>query len=482
MVDRTRGLRPMPLGRRLSQRAFLTVAAAGMSALLSACGAGATASPSAPASLSPTASTATSPSPEAFDWRRYEGTTITALFSNNPQAGVIESLIPEFEELTGITVEFQSLELAAMRDKQNVVFTSGSSEIDVWHTFPIQESVQYARAGWYEDLEPYLADPALTAGDYNIDDMRLALPMDSVNVAGGQYGLGSGQLVGMPLWIEVWPLYYNKALLDAAGVEVPTTMDELEAAAKAIHDPDNGVYGYVTRGTSPLNTGSSVNAFYSMGARWTDDDGKAALDSPEAAAFLDWHGRMMREYGPPNAYTLDIGAANDLFKGGKVGFYADSPGFLGPLADPETSLVAEHLGVAPWPAGPAGSRVMLDNWAATVSKFSTKKEAAWFFVQYLTGPKGGLELSKTGVIPARDSVASSDEYLAFINEIAPNLPDIRDHGLANGVVQVFPPVSAVGQARQLWGDAMVAAVQGTDPEELAADANQKLQDLLDAER
>lgn len=43
-----------------------------------------------------------------------------------------------------------------------------------------------------------------------------------------------GKLYGVPFGVNCLALYYNKDMLDAANVEVPTTWDELKAAAKAL--------------------------------------------------------------------------------------------------------------------------------------------------------------------------------------------------------------------------------------------------------
>jgi multiple sugar transport system substrate-binding protein len=454
----------MPSWRpRLTRRRFLGVAAtASAGAVIAACAP----SPQGPAA---TATPVPSVGPVAFDWRKHGGTTITALFTNNPQGEYLKSKVPDFEQQTGIKVNFQIIEPSAMRDKQNVEFAAGSSNIDVWHTFLNQEGVNYARAGWYESPEPYLGSPSLTAPDYDFADLKAALPL-------AQQG---GKLVGIPMWVEVQPLYYNAELLRQASLSVPKTMEELEAAAKQLHAPNKGIYGWATRATSPLNTSSLMPPFYSLGATWMDAQGRAALNSREAIAALDWYGRMLRLYGPPSPDTVDIARWSDLFKAGKVAFAVDSPSFIGPFADAAKSAVAGKFDIAPWPAGPAGTRTTLWGWTMCIGKFSQRKEAAWYYIQYHTSKKTGLEISKTGVIPSRDSVAKSSEYQQFIAMTVPNLPAVRDHGLKNGVSPAFPQIETVAQARQIWGDAVVGAIQGKDVGALAAEANRKFQALLD---
>ncbi len=52
-----------------------------------------------------------------------------------------------------------------------------------------------------------------------------------------------GKLYGVPKATNTIALFYNKDLLDAAGVTPPQTWDELLEAARALNDPENNVYG-----------------------------------------------------------------------------------------------------------------------------------------------------------------------------------------------------------------------------------------------
>jgi multiple sugar transport system substrate-binding protein len=451
-------------GVRISRRQLLAAGAAtAIGGVAAACAPGSSTPTPTSAGSSPGA---TSSSAE-FDWRRFAGTQITALFTTNPQGAFLESKKAEFEAATGITVDLQIIESAAMRDKQNVEFAAQSPTIDVWHSFLPQEGQQYFRAGWYEDPSPYLADPTLVAPGYDLSDLESALRLSEVN----------GQLVGIPMWVETQPLYYNRELLDKAGIGVPTTMDELEDAAKRLHAPGEDIYGWATRATSPLNTSSLLPAFLSYGADWLDDEGKASLNTPEAVAGVDWYARMLRLYGPPSPDTVDIARWSDLFKAGNVAFAVDSPSFIGTFLDPAGSAVADKFGVEKWPAGPKGSRSTLWTWSMCIGKFSAKKQAAWYYVMWHTSKELVAGMSQTGVIPSRDSVAESPDYKPPL----PNIPEIRADALKNGVTTAFPQVTVVAEARQILGDAVVKAIQGQDVQTALDDANAQFQVLLDSQ-
>ena len=58
-----------------------------------------------------------------------------------------------------------------------------------------------------------------------------------------------GNIYGIPKYYNTFKVFYNKSMLEAANVEVPEdgcwSWDEFVAAAHALNDPDNGVYGCV---------------------------------------------------------------------------------------------------------------------------------------------------------------------------------------------------------------------------------------------
>lgn len=86
-----------------------------------------------------------------------------------------------------------------------------------------------------------------------------ALPLDEYITAAGDdyeamYGTLSTALLqyedsiyGVPYAGNTFKVFYNKTLTDAAGITIPETwsIEEFTAAAEALNDPDNGVWGCV---------------------------------------------------------------------------------------------------------------------------------------------------------------------------------------------------------------------------------------------
>ena len=55
-----------------------------------------------------------------------------------------------------------------------------------------------------------------------------------------------GTVWAIPDLASARAMYYNKDILDAAGVEVPTTWDELKAACEALKAYDDSIYPWLS--------------------------------------------------------------------------------------------------------------------------------------------------------------------------------------------------------------------------------------------
>ena len=83
-------------------------------------------------------------------------------------------------------------------------------------------------------------------------------------------------------------LYYNKDILDAAGVAVPTTWEELKAACEAIKAYDANIYPWGVDMTT--DEGQACFAYYAWnnGGGFVDADGKWTLNSAENVEAVEF--------------------------------------------------------------------------------------------------------------------------------------------------------------------------------------------------
>jgi len=396
-----------------------------------------------------------------------ESETLRVTLVNHVWTDIIKDKIPEFEKETGITIELAQFGEDQLSDQYNVKLNAGSDEIDVMMYRPLQEGKLFAKNGYLADL----SDRVTENGDWDWSDYQEG-PVDSTTY--------DGQVVGVPIITEQEVLYYRKDLLKAAGLEVPTTMDELLAAAEQLKNDNPGVAGFVARTAKSAAVTQFSSFLYSYGGDFIDEDGNASIDTPEAKAAFATYGKLINEFGPENVSTdMSWPEAMAIFTQGNAAFYTEADSLYKNATDPANSKVSETVGFAPIPAGPAGSRAYnVPSWALGVNEASSQQENAWKFIEWATSQEMTLEIQQAGVPGARSSVW---EDPAGISTYPADLAETIAIATKNGVGHDRPLVIRVPEAREIVGDPIVVAITGGDSDAAADAANTAFQELLDDE-
>jgi len=396
-----------------------------------------------------------------------ESETLRVTLVNHVWTDIIKDKIPEFEKETGITIELAQFGEDQLSDQYNVKLNAGSDEIDVMMYRPLQEGKLFAKNGYLADL----SDRVTENGDWDWSDYQEG-PVDSTSY--------DGQVVGVPIITEQEVLYYRKDLLKAAGLEVPTTMDELLAAAEQLKNDNPGVAGFVARTAKSAAVTQFSSFLYSYGGDFIDEDGNASIDTPEAKAAFATYGKLINEFGPENVSTdMSWPEAMAIFTQGNAAFYTEADSLYKNATDPANSKVSETVGFAPIPAGPDGSRAYnVPSWALGVNEASSQQDNAWKFIEWATSQEMTLEIQQAGVPGARASVW---EDPAGISTYPADLAETIAIATKNGVGHDRPLVIRVPEAREIVGDPIVVAITGGDSDAAADAANIAFQELLDDE-
>ncbi|HEY3502392.1 MAG TPA: sugar ABC transporter substrate-binding protein [Actinocatenispora sp.] len=219
-----------------------------------------------------------------------------------------------------------------------------------------------------------------------------------------------GKIYGVPQAIDMQMLFYRKSWLEKAGVAVPTTLDELVAAAKKLtnkkvkglflgNDGGAGVLGAV-----PL---------WSIGQNYlTDDQKKVGFDAAGAAPVfatlrkLYTSGSLLlgapADWSDPSAFTQGLTAMQ----------------WSGLWAVPVVQkALGSDFGVVAWPKGDAkgAPSVPIGAYGSTVNAKSGNVDAAKAYVKWLwidkTDYQQDFDLSYGFHIPARKSIAAKADKL-----------------------------------------------------------------------
>lgn len=383
---------------------------------------------------------------------------IRVLLANHPYGELLKTAIPEFEKQSGIKVNVESLQEGQLTTKLTTEFATKSSSVDVFMTRPLQEGKMFNKNGWYEPL---------TATDFS------DYPKNVMSVAAA----GSTPFL-VPLVTEWQVLYYRKDLLQAAGVKVPETFAELEAAAKKLNS--DTVAGIASRGKGAAAVTQLSSYVYNYGGLYIDK-GVAVFDSAPAIEAIRYYGKLLGTYGPKGVTSMSWENIMPLFQAGKIAMWTDASVFYGQIVDPaKTQVPAANVGIANLPAGPkASSPFIVTSWGIAVASQSKNKETALKFLDWATSKELAAKGMLSNITMARSSVWKDPRVLEAVN---PGLVATRAHAAENGNPLDRPYMSAVGEARDQIGELILEAIntkgESATLTTLAKDKANRVNDLL----
>jgi len=235
---------------------------------------------------------------------------------------------------------------------------------------------KYAEKGMLADLTPYYTE-----------ELKADMQPSALDAATYQ-----GKIYALPMEMETLGLFYNVDMLNAAGIQPPTTWDELSAAAKAL--TTNDVYGLVL----PVEKGGYTlfNWWPFMWMSGADilskDRSTCVINTPEMAQALDFWGSFFKDGYAPSSLQIgpwDIGNVG-------TGFAAMQVGGTYMINATETTYKDVNIGVVPLPAPAdkksitvAGGQKMAIN-----SQSKNVDEAAAFIFWLFGDPKDNTMASK----------------------------------------------------------------------------------------
>ena len=314
-------------------------------------------------------------------------------------------LIPAFEaENPGIKVNAVSHEWAELHDK--VLVSANSNALPDVARCDIAWLPEFQKMGILTALDEEMADFADVSG-------RLLDSAMSTAVIGGHY-------YALALNTNSKIVFYNTAMLEAAGVKVPATMEEwAETVKKLSGENANGqqVWGW----NEPALAGWNICPFiWSFGGSLTNEDQTAAtgyINSPATVKAVETFAELVKAGGITGFNAGDI-PMTDGFGTGRYAMMLEGPWKSAELAGAYPDVA---YGTAPIPAGEGGSVSVLGG--EDIAMFNTaNKEAAWKFMQFMTSEYAETEMAKCGQIPVNKAALESDtvksaDYAPFIEAI-----------------------------------------------------------------
>ena len=208
-----------------------------------------------------------------------------------------------------------------------------------------------------------------------------------------------GTIYGAPKDYDTIGLFYNKAILQRAGVPEPTadwTWDTYHENAKKISDKlkGEGIYG---AGGGWANQELLYPLIYTYGGKVITDDKKSGYDSEAGKKALKLIHDMAADGSTPDEKFVAENWITEVFGAGKIGMMTGgnwNAGILKPMK------AFGDIQVAPLPKGTQQATV-IHGTGHVVSAKSKNKQAAGALVQFLAGKEAGEIQGKSGgAIPA----------------------------------------------------------------------------------
>lgn len=314
-------------------------------------------------------------------------------FQSEPgQKKALQDRIAAFEEANpGIRVELQDLNWNDGKTKLLAAFSSGTAPdlIELGSDWV----AQFSSAGVLADQQPMQGD----------DAGRFA-------AAVMEPGRWQGGIYAWPWVTDTRVLFYNKALLAAAGVDTvaaDTLWEGMLTSAEKVRAANPDVYGFGANGSDRHRLYKKILPFFwSNGGEVLNGQGMPVINSPENVHALDMYLSLGRVGFIDSQKGLD-----QLFLSGRLAYWISGPWLVDRIARDNPSL---KYGVALLPtfAGHPGVSFAGGEYLA-INEASGRKEEAKKLVTFLTKPGQALEFAKAlpgGTTPADMSVAD-DPFL-----------------------------------------------------------------------
>ena len=363
--------------------------------------------------------------PSDIDWQAFSGETLYIQLSQHPYAEAIISKLSDFEDQTGIKVEYSITSETNYFEKLSDTLESETGTPDVF-MLGTTWLWQYVPEDYIYPLDDFINDKTLTSANYDIDDFFPNV-LDTFRWD-KEFGhqMGEGQLWSMPLGCEVYNLMYNKEIFKKYNLEPPKTTDELLELCYRLEEFDGeGTYALALRGTKEWATimTSYISLYTMWGAKdFEIENGKlvSKVNSKEAIEMTEFWVECIKAGGADDwpSYSW-YKAAADLGEGKAAMLYcADNMGWYQNFVGGSEEYGNIAWTTSPLPPGKTDIYSHFWSWALSINQLSENKEAAWLFIQYFTSKEYLLwaGVNAKQVDPVRKSVVTSNAYKEVLSQ------------------------------------------------------------------
>jgi multiple sugar transport system substrate-binding protein len=278
----------------------------------------------------------------------------------------------------------------------------------------------------------------------------------------------TGKLMTVPIHPNIPMLYYRGDLYAEQGLKPAVTFADLEANAKALHNPPER-YGIVQRGAR--STHAVAYDFYPYlyghrGSIFRDQnagDYTITLNSPEGKAALDYYLRLAKEAGHPQTASQDQAEVIQAMITGKAAHAMFVIAAWSQMDDPAKSAVVDKVEIVAPPHVEGGETSPgLGHWLGGISHNvpDDRKQAAFEFLRWFQTEAAQMANAEMGGVPVHAAPYQSpladerkNRWMKPMAEALPHAVNIYNFPEASEVIAVLE----LGLNRAVAGEVESAA-------------------------
>ncbi|POH73119.1 ABC transporter substrate-binding protein [Arthrobacter glacialis] len=349
-------------------------------------------------------------------------------------------LIAGFEaEHGGVTVRLREIAYADYQQQITTQLMAGAAPDVVHVPTPTTTLPVWAEAGFLLDMDDFLAGT----------DILGSWPSTQKVMAWG------GRNYGVLLVDYGYVMFYNEAVLAAAGVSVPETPEELLLAAQRVAALSGDVKPFAIAADNSANFIRDALVFTTgMDAQWASD-GKWAFSDPGVVKALDLWRTLGRDYAPQGT---DIAQKREAFLTGNVAMMIEGPFYQATVKKTASASLVDSLQIAKTPFAISPGDVS-HGFSVPQGLDATKEALALDFVKFATSmPMMEAYSQLVGSPVTRPGAAAAlldDEQRAVMANVAENMTPIIDPSMEGLRLHYF-------DFTQIAGTSFHKLLMGTD--------------------
>ncbi len=283
----------------------------------------------------------------------------------------MEPVLQKFTAETGIKVDAVAMPAEDARSRQVLDLANQTGDIDL---------ILLDDVAWLSQVQNSLEPLNDRIADDEVDVENFLPELTEIFEDGGnQYAL--------PFGVSPRVFYYRADLFEEAGVEPPTTFDELQnLAAQFTTGSQSGFVGPLGRASSYVSIWMQIALSSGMESVLSEDGTKATFNDEGGLSALTLLTDMYAAGDmPQDAIEMEHDGVLVAMQTGRAAMAMLPSTFLGSMNDPEAGPHSGEFRIAPFPTSGPGTdaRYVVTGWGYGLSKFSDNQSNAWELEKYL---------------------------------------------------------------------------------------------------